>query len=248
MTIHDADDDAPVWVGLPWDSNHFGISIGRLLPYSVSEAELSTALRAVEEAGIRCLYWLSDSTDSQIEVALGAGFKMVDIRVELEVQVGSGVPSRNDQATIRVAGESDLAPLKLLASRSHRNTRFYSDRGFPTDRADALYAAWIERSFQDPSQVILVSGPTGQPDGYIAFGISEAGTGAIGLIAVDESHRGHGLGSALVSAALARLAGLGAKQVTVVTQGSNEAAQRLYTKLGFSERDRSIWFHRWFGA
>lgn len=248
MTLHDAGDDSPAWVRLPWDSDHFGIPIGRLLPSSVSEGDLSTALRSVEDAGIRCLYWLSDSSDSQLEVAHRAGFKMVDVRVELEVQIGSTTAPPEDQLTIRVADESDLEPLKLLASRSHLNTRFYSDGGFAIDRADALYAAWIDRSFQDPSQVVAVSGPPGEPHGYIAFGISEAGAGAIGLIAVDESHRASGLGSGLVTAALSRLAWLGAEQVTVVTQGSNEAAQRLYTKLGFSERHRSVWFHRWFAG
>lgn len=247
MTLPDVD-EAEIWVRLPWDSDHFGISIGRLLQSSMSEADLVKSLQTADAAGIHCLYWLSDPVDSQLAFARRSGFKMVDVRIELGIDLPSRPPHTNDAARIREADMSDLAPLKVLASRSHRNTRFYSDGTFPTDRADALYAAWIERSFQDPAQLVYASGPPGKPNGYIAFGVSEAGVGMIGLIAVDESKRGTGLGLALVNAALDRLARQGAKQVSVVTQGQNEAAQRLYRRLGFSERNRFVWFHRWFGA
>jgi dTDP-4-amino-4,6-dideoxy-D-galactose acyltransferase len=247
MTAHENGEDSAGWVRLPWDSSHFGFPIGRLLPSSISEADLDTALRSAGTAGIRCLYWLSDPIESQAEIARRAGFKKVDVRVELGVALGSERPPRR-AAAIREAEELDLDALRFLASKSHRNTRFYSDGSFPTEKADALYAAWIERSFRDPNQLVYVSGPAAEPFGYIAFGVSESGEGEIGLIAVDESRRGHGLGSALVGAALARLASQGVAEVGVVTQGQNEPARRLYTGMGFAERNRFFWFHRWFDA
>lgn len=246
MTLPDGGEDAARWVRLPWDSNHFGFPIGRLLPTSVSDAELLDATRTADLSGIRCLYWLSDPDDSQVALGESAGFKVVDVRVELAANVGSRAPDRDEATTLREAGESDLVALKSLASRSHRNTRFYTDGSFPTDRADALYGTWIEKSFKDPRQDVLTSGPVGEPSGYIAFGISEDGNGEIGLVAVADSHRGKGLGSALVSSAVGRLARQGIDHVSVVTQGANQAAHRLYNALGFSERGRLVWLHRWF--
>jgi dTDP-4-amino-4,6-dideoxy-D-galactose acyltransferase len=248
MTLPEAGAESPGWVRLPWDSNHFGFSIGRLLSPAVSEADLTSALAEADAAGIQCLYWLSNSDEAQVALGQRAGFKKVDVRVELGADLGSQ-PQRLDAAQgVREAEESDLAPLKTLASRSHRNTRFYTDRSFPPDRADALYAAWIERSFNDPTQTVYVSGPPGEPDGYIAFGVTEEGHGFIGLIAVAESQRGAGVGSALVSAAIGRLAERGIQQTQVVTQGDNVAAQSLYNGLGFTERNRSVWLHRWIEA
>jgi dTDP-4-amino-4,6-dideoxy-D-galactose acyltransferase len=248
MTLPDAVDEPDLWVRLPWDSNHFGFPIGRILPTSLSYASLSRALAGAEAAGTRCLYWLSDPDDSQVADGERVGFKVVDVRVELIARLASQKVSRIAATTIREVGESDLVPLKALASTSHRNTRFYRDGSFPTDRADQLYAEWIEKSFQDPKQEVLASGPAGQPSGYIASGVSDDGHGVIGLIAVDESRRGTGLGSALVSAAMGRLAQQGIEQVTVVTQGDNQPAHRLYNALGFSERSRFVWLHRWFEA
>lgn len=248
MTLPDVGEEAARWVPLPWDTNHFGISIGRLLPTSVSDDELMNAIRTAEAAGIRCLYWLSDPDASQVAMGERAGFKVVDIRVELIASVRAGTPNRNEAASIREAGKSDLGQLKSLAARSHRNTRFYTDGSFPIDRTDELYGAWIEKSFQDPTQQVLASGPSGAPSGYIAFGVSTEGNGVIGLVAVEETERGTGVGSALVSAAMHRLAGQGIDHVTVVTQGDNSAAHRLYNALGFSERNRFVWLHRWFEA
>lgn len=245
MNLPDADSDAAGWVHLPWDSDHFGLPIGRVLS-PISELDLRKALRNADAAGIRCLYLLSDPDEAQIAVAQGAGFKQVDIRAELELDLASHPFSLNAVAEIREAGESDLGPLKALASQSHRNTRFYTDGSFPTDRADALYAKWIERSFQDPNQIVCVSGPPGEPDGYIAYGVSEEGSGVIGLIAVAESQRGKRLGAKLVGAALSWFVGREVSRIQVATQGDNQAAQRMYQRLGFKASNISIWLHRWF--
>ena len=38
----------------------------------------------------------------------------------------------------------------------------------------------------------------------------------------------------------------GAQAVTVVTQGRNRAAQRLYQQCGFLSRDLQLWYHKWY--
>lgn len=245
MTLRDGALDSPRWVQLPWDSDHFGLSIGRLLLPEVSEVDLTAALLSADAAGVRCLYWLSDPDEAQVALGRQAGFKKVDVRVELALDLASQPFAMKRAPGIRRAVDSDLLSLKTLASRSHRNTRFYTDTSFSKDRADAMYAVWIERSFNDPTQTVLVSGPPGEPDGYIAFGASEEGQGAIGLIAVAELQRASGIGSALVSTAIRRLAEQGISQIEVVTQGDNDAARRLYDGMGFTERKRFIWLHRW---
>jgi dTDP-4-amino-4,6-dideoxy-D-galactose acyltransferase len=246
MTVPDDVVDSPGWVRLAWDSDHFGFAIGRLLSPTFSEVDLTKALHSADTEGIRCLYWLSDPDAAQTALGERAGFKKVDVRVQLGADLRSE-PRRVDAVPgIREAVESDLVPLKALASRSHRNTRFYTDRSFERTAADTLYAAWIERSFSDATQTVYVSGPPGEPGGYIAFGVTEEGDGVIGLVAVAPSQRGAGIGSALVSAAMRRLAARGIQRLDVVTQGDNHAAQNLYYGLGFKERNRSIWLHRWF--
>ncbi len=81
--------------------------------------------------------------------------------------------------------------------------------------------------------------------GYITAAVTSAGAGQIGLFAVAEAARGQGVGGRLIAAALAWFAARGADPVTVVTQGRNIRAQRIYQQFGLLSHGLELWFHRW---
>ncbi len=226
---------------LAWDSDHFGLKIGR----AASSGE-DTPQRAVEWAlatRLDCLYLLADAHDAAtLRSAADAGFRLVDIRVTLSADI----PRAEPQAGIRIADPSDLPFLSRLAARSHQNSRFYADGRFPMERCDALFAAWIERSCTDPNfaGVVFVADAGGEPVAYITCTISQ-GVGGIGLVAVDESHRGRGLGGALLKQAHAWFRAQGASRAQVVTQGANTKALRMYERAGFNVETVQLWFHWW---
>ena len=62
-------------------------------------------------------------------------------------------------------------------------------------------------------------------------------------VVVDESARGAGVGEALTLAALERAADAGARTVDLTSRPSREAANRLYTRLGFELRETNV--YRW---
>jgi ribosomal protein S18 acetylase RimI-like enzyme len=160
-----------------------------------------------------------------------------------EPETTTGPPVR-----VRPATGTDLRRLRRIAAVSHRDSRFYHDRHFDRRRCDALYAGWIETSCADPAGVVLVAAvadPAGPPVGYVTGTIGEDGEGRIGLFAVTPDARGRGVGGALVAAVLDWFAGRGADPVSVVTQGRNVRAQRLYQRFGMRTRSVELWFHRW---
>ena len=69
----------------------------------------------------------------------------------------------------------------------------------------------------------------------------------IGLIAIAAGHQGRGLGRLLVEHSLEWARHAGAQVMTVVTQGRNVPAQRLYQRCGFVTASFELWYHRWFG-
>jgi len=149
---------------------------------------------------------------------------------------------------VRPAATADLPRLRRIAAASHRDSRFHHDRHFDRRRCDALYAGWIETSCADPAGVVLVAAaadPAGPPAGYVTGTIGEDGEGRIGLFAVAADARGRGVGGALIAAVLDWFAGRGADPVSVVTQGRNVRAQRLYQRFGMRTRSVEPWFHRW---
>jgi dTDP-4-amino-4,6-dideoxy-D-galactose acyltransferase len=142
--------------------------------------------------------------------------------------------------------------LRHLAAASHRDTRFHFDAHFPRPLCDALYAHWIQASCEGYADAVLVAGPEGAPVGYVTCHLDRASGGVpegrIGLIGVAESARGQGLGPQLVRQALTWFADHGAASVSVVTQGRNVAAQRLYQRCGFLTRDVHLFYHKWYPA
>ncbi len=60
-------------------------------------------------------------------------------------------------------------------------------------------------------------------------------------VVVDEAARGAGAGAALVRAALDRAESLGARTVDLTSRPDREAANRLYTRLGFAKRTTNVY-------
>lgn len=60
-------------------------------------------------------------------------------------------------------------------------------------------------------------------------------------VVVDTSMRGKGIGEALTRAALERAAELGAKTVDLTSRPSREAANRLYQRVGFEQRQTNLY-------
>lgn len=62
-------------------------------------------------------------------------------------------------------------------------------------------------------------------------------------VVVDEAARGRGVGEALNRAALGKALEMGARTVDLTSRPSREAANRLYKKLGFVQRETNVYRH-----
>ena len=194
--------------------------------------------------GIDCIYLLAGIEQLEtIRRAELAGFRFTDLRVTLERAVHAVAPDTAHDA-IRPFQAADLPALKQMARDLHHDSRFHVDSRFPPDRSSALFATWIEKACGDPEYRVFVADIDGRPAGYIACQrVSEAGR--IQLLGVDATARNRGVGRQLVDCALNWLATERATHATVVTQGRNIAAQRLYQKRGFLTSSIGVWYHWW---
>lgn len=60
-------------------------------------------------------------------------------------------------------------------------------------------------------------------------------------VVVDEAARGRGVGEALSRAAVERARALGARTVDLTSRPKREAANRLYQRIGFVQRDTNVY-------
>lgn len=238
-------------VYLEWDSRFFGLHIGRYLPKELSEVEALAANVWCAENDIDCLYYLAGSNDPvSVTVAENAGFRFVDMRVTLAAKLVLGQQSHlasPDGFVLRSASLEDVPELQKMAAEIYTHGRFHSDTRFGPAKARALYTQWIRNSCDCDgfADYVFVADSEGVPLGYITCKLGECGTGNIGLIGVDSSAQGRGVGRTLVFAAMDWFSSKGVTQVEVVTQGSNISAQRLYQVCGFTTNRVELWYHLW---
>ncbi|MBK8027344.1 MAG: GNAT family N-acetyltransferase [Chloroflexi bacterium] len=243
---------------LPWDTEFFGRRIARVNTATVTPESLAQITTWCRDQAVECLYVLADPNDRETLRLLGAPiFRLVDMRVTFE-RKPPAVAAADATALpegLRPWREDDLPALRTMASRSYTDSRFYFDGHFPTQLCDAFYATWIERSCQGYADAVLVAEADDQaqrqPAAFITCHLhpaKDATEGQIGLVGVAENARGRGLGGQVVAAALNWFAGQGCARVTVVTQGRNLAAQRLYQRNGFLTESIKLWYHGWFDA
>jgi dTDP-4-amino-4,6-dideoxy-D-galactose acyltransferase len=244
---------SPICDLLPWDSEFFHCRIGRVRGNTLNEGQAAMIDEWSRSERIDALYFLAAANCPEtIRTAESQGFKLVDIRVTLECKSpgASNVADPQPPAgiSIRPARSQDIPALETIARAAHADARFFSDQNFERARVEDFYATWIGLECRGRAQQVLVASANDErPIGYVSCHLDrKAGSGQIGLMAVGEQARGKGLGGALVAAALKWFGDQRAQVVTVVTQGKNIAAQRLYQNCGFLVRDLQLWYHKWF--
>lgn len=225
---------------LEWDSDFFGLRIGRLHGPESLKADWRAWADAQE---IACFYLLVPADDAPgLAAAADCGFQDVDERVTFTMELDRYDGASADAIEIRNAVLADQAALESIAAISHQSTRFYADPHFSDGDCARLYATWIAISLREETVITAID--NGEPVGYVSVRV-EGDTGHIGLLGVAESARGKGIGAALVHAAARYFKEHGCLSAQVVTQGRNKAAMRLYERAGFRVCQREHWFHWW---
>jgi dTDP-4-amino-4,6-dideoxy-D-galactose acyltransferase len=234
---------------LDWDSSYFGFRIARVEKDVISPNNIVEIMVWCRQHEIDCLYFLASSSDAvSIRLAEDNGFHWVDVRVSLERTVNSELPGIDNKTgfTIRTAHADDLPALRAIAGKSFQDSRFYFDPHFPRHLCDSLYETWIEVSFSGYADAVLVADVDAEPAGFITCKLGNPLEGEIGLVGVGSGWQSRGIGVALVKAALSWFADHHVERATVVTQGRNMLAQRLFQRCGFVSCSNHLWYHKWF--
>ncbi|HRF96978.1 MAG TPA: GNAT family N-acetyltransferase [Aggregatilineales bacterium] len=230
---------------LEWDTNFFQRRIGRATVSELDNTLMQAILTWCDDNKIDCLYFLSHPEHAVTAQLLTAHqFDFVDIRMTLEkTNIQDQKPFTPD-VKIRPHQESDIPRLKQIASQSYRASRFYFDTHFPNALCDQFYEVWIEKSCSGYADMVLVCEINNQPAGFVTCSIKD-GQGQIGLVGVDATTRGKGVGYQTLMASLQWFHDNNCQTIEVVTQGRNVTAQRLYQRCGFVTKSVELWYHFW---
>jgi len=147
----------------------------------------------------------------------------------------SGAPDDGDACTIFEATEVDDELVEAFV----RLIPQLSSSSAPTSRADLAAIAASEASI-----LLMARDGKGALVGSLTLAVFRIPTGVrawIEDVVVDSSARGSGVGEALVAAAVQRAGSLGARTIDLTSRPSREAANRLYVRMGFDERNTNVY-------
>jgi GNAT superfamily N-acetyltransferase len=248
---------------LKWDSMIFGFKIGRIEEVLLRDDQgenrrfLKRVVDVCRKSRYRHLHCRVGLRDIGLVRALeSAGFNMADIQVTLTTKgtPPKGAPAFSEKIRIRKAVKGDLGRLKILTRGAFTDTRLVMDPNYPKEGIDRFYYEWVKNSVYNKHQAVFVAEEK-RSDRLIGLVIcdfsAKMNIGIIDLIAVSESYKNRGAGSALVKFALNWFSGK-ADKVEVRTQSSNIPAIRTFMKNGLNEftpgiaLPSGISMHRWF--
>jgi dTDP-4-amino-4,6-dideoxy-D-galactose acyltransferase len=228
---------------LDWDSSFFGRKMGALVPAPEwlgrrGEASLAGDLRhAIAESaddGYEHLMLRVPSTALRMaRAAEAAGFRLVDVAVDLAVRVVPGHAKIDLGLGVRPVTAADIGALQDIAQIAFPLSRFTADPFFTATDADALYREWVANLCGGLAKCVLVAHAQDEAVGFTSCAVQPDGSGRIPLIATSDLHRRQGIGRALVESSIAWFAGHGIQRAWVKTQASNYPALALYSRSGF---------------
>lgn len=215
---------------LAWDTEFFGVPVGR-----ATHLKGLTKWANENQVGLVCL--LAD-TVAEVQQAEERGFRLMDVRLTLSR------PTTMMSSSARLIRSDEVPALCEIARSAYPLTRFYADPRLSDDRCGDMYAEWTRSLCDGAADVVLVANRKGEPIGYVTVNVDGLAS-EIGLIAVQDGLRGHGIGADLVRGAIDVAKVRGAEQMTVVTQGLNVGAIRTFEGCGFRTSRTQFWLHKW---
>lgn len=220
---------------LQWDTDLFGYPVGSI---ESSVSDWSDRQLATVAATFRLVYVFSD--EPLISNVLTAG----DIKCIFSKKVDTTVLPQGVIPASNSTGYKDT--LTILGRQSGLYSRFALDPNFQHGEFDKLYDRWVENSLSgNIAYDVLVVEDNDDPIGMITVGEKGPTGSAIGLFAVKEGFRGHGIGLRLIAAAEHAAFQHGHRTLSVATQGSNTGACGSYLKAGFELTSEKYIYHYW---
>jgi len=141
---------------LAWDSEFFGISIGRAAVEGASVDTLEAVDGAARDAGIECLYATIDpSQDDTAYVLQRHGYRLVEVALAFGRPAVPFTP-KPTASRFRRGTPDDLPELEASIATLAPWSRFAADPRFGPEAARRMFRAWVERAARDGEEHMLL--------------------------------------------------------------------------------------------
>ena len=225
---------------LQWDSDFFGLRIGRVDLQTKADAEQLLSRHKELKQQFDLLYIF----DANAVGFAADGARLVDEKILYSKPCE---PRKQFSEITFYQGTTPSADLYRLALVSGGYSRFKLDERLPKGSYERLYNRWIENACPKEGtnkQILLFKDEHDVARGMITVD-HQGELGHIGLVAVDTDVQHQGIGGKIMSTVDGYLFERGIKTLEVPTQKTNTDACRWYEKNGFAVESITPIYHWW---
>jgi dTDP-4-amino-4,6-dideoxy-D-galactose acyltransferase len=230
---------------LNWDSQFFGLKIAKINNQNIeSNSEMDEILTELSNENVKLVYLVVNEQNSNSVSILNDIDKPITTNVTFALQVKDNKIETWEGVEIynQTEVESELYDLAIQAGH---DSRYKLDNRFKHGEFERLYRLWIENSVNKSfADYVFIYRNNDVITGFITLKINND-SGTIGLIAVDETKRGLGIGKKLINQVLQTLVDLNISTCLVATQKENIGAVKFYESVGFSALKSEVYYHIW---
>ncbi|MDR0370254.1 MAG: GNAT family N-acetyltransferase [Prevotellaceae bacterium] len=235
---------------ISWDTDFFKRKTGKI-SYTTHQGneDFIPFLIEADSCGYELIYvFANGDTFIDKEVLTQYRGKLVDRKVLYAGNLDSLSLGGCDDEVVEYTDDKLSDDLERLAYLSGGYSRFRTDNGFDNDDYVRLYKTWMLKSLaKDLADKVFVYKENNRILGMVTLKY-KGEMGDVGLIAVDNSTQGKGIGKRLINACARDLSAKGIYKLEVVTQEANGAACLFYEKCGFSISSITNIYHFWLSA
>ena len=224
---------------LQWDSEFFGLRIGRADIQSLDDA-VDLALMHYDLKYQYDLLYVFSKEGLSFDAT---GAELVDEKI----LYSKYCENRDECKDVMLFQQPEPSEsLYKLALVSGGYSRFKSDKRLPKGSYEQLYRKWIEKACpqEGTNKQIFAYAPEGIAKGMITVDF-EGDKAQIGLVAVDTDCQHQGIGTKIMSTLEYYLFRKGVLTIDVATQAANKDACRWYEKNGFKVQSKTPIYHWW---
>jgi ribosomal protein S18 acetylase RimI-like enzyme len=227
---------------LDWDSNFFELPVYSLeVTEPIEKNELQRIL-GTEKATLLYVY-LKDENAELHDRLVAQGALFFDTRIIYE-KLLSSTNALKPSVMINDYAGALTKELHELAIQAGRYSRFNNDEKL-RPYFEGLYKTWIVNSLnRDFAERVFVYEDEGAIQGFVTCSVKN-GEGWTGLISVDPSCQGRGVGTSLLANAESYYFEKHIKRSLVITQEDNLKACRFYESCGYEISQREFIYHWW---
>jgi dTDP-4-amino-4,6-dideoxy-D-galactose acyltransferase len=229
---------------LKWDSDFFGYPVGQVDISDFCENDYDEFKRVLKDWKFVLIY-IYPADEETLKALLLFNIPLVDIKITFEKEMIYSVPNNNLNHIESYSKFEQYDVLKKLALSSGEFSRFKIDTNFKNNEFAKLYEEWLNNSInREIADDVIVVKIDNKIKGFATYKLKNNDL-IIGLISVDPTVQGKGLGKTLMreieNIAIKKMAG----KIQVVTQGANTKALLFYKSCGYKIAEKKEILHLW---